>query len=100
MDITTIITKLSPYALPALAAALIAAGAIYFAVTMRKKSGRHNGVSKARFAAIFLLAGWLTAVVGITLLSRGENTIRDGSTSGFSADISARGINGPSAKFS
>ncbi len=73
MDLISIISRVAPYALVALLAAVILIGGALFGYRIYRKRGGKYTVTKMQFAAFFLLIAWLSVVLGLTMFSRGAN---------------------------
>ncbi len=70
MDFISVLTTLAPIALAAAAAALAALAASVLLYSLYKKRGGKRTITMQQFLVVFLLLGWLAAVLGLTLFTR------------------------------
>lgn len=73
MDLISIISRVAPYALIALIAAVILICGVLFGYRFYRKRGGKHTVTKMQFTAFFLLITWFILVLGLTMFSRGSN---------------------------
>ncbi len=73
MDLNSIITTILPYASLAGCAGVITVGILLLGYYFYRKKGGLYTITNVQGITVFLLAAWLTLVVGLTLLDRGAH---------------------------